>query len=117
VSALRQLTTCVIALALLNVNAARADASCATHDPPATGMPVDVQEHPPGHHDAPAEPEECQTPSQPECCLALAACSISLGAASVQDARSMVDRAGAIAYLTQLPASRSSAPEPPPPRV
>jgi hypothetical protein len=107
---------------MLLLNVERADLVCAKHAGRAPmamhhGLTPDAQRHSTTHH-AGTGADECQTPSQPDCCSALASCSVMIGLFSDDGAASVVGRhALAFAVAVSDPASRNVAPEPPPPRA
>lgn len=113
---IRRLIALLLAFALLHLSVGRVDAACAMHgrDAPATG-------HEGMQHDgaAPADETPCQTPVSPDCCQALASCAPML---SMDDGSDTIT-APAIVHVTiaaavsERPLSRSTAPEPPPPKA
>lgn len=69
-----------------------------------------------GHTSAPSD-EGCERPVVPDCCEALATCSMTLGGDEHRRIE-LVEAAGAPIVTTteRTPASRVAAPDPPPPR-
>ena len=117
----RRLIALALSFSVTLLGAVRADAACATHGertsvaPSAEGAPYD-------HHDALPHPTSddaaCDTPVLPECCRALAACSLTLGSAdadSVNDPQVLHGLMGTA--LDRAPLSRVTTPDPPPPRA
>jgi hypothetical protein len=114
---MRRFAAFAVALTMLHLNTVRADAACATHEDAAAdaGGTHDGMSH---ETDAPAEQAPCDAPAQQDCCLAFAACSVVLSA----EASALVDvsvshPASVVAGISERPASRSTAPEPPPPKA
>ena len=112
---MRRLVALLLALALLHLNVERVDAACATHHPaPAAG-------HEGMHHDgsAPTERTPCDTPVSSDCCQALASCAsvLSLDAGSDTMASPAIVPLTIAAAVSERPLSRSTAPEPPPPKA
>lgn len=111
---IRRLTALLLASAVLHLSVARADADCDmhTHDAPATG-------HEGMHHDAsaPAEDEQCETVAS-DCCLALLSCAPMLRVSEVaMTSDSPLARVAILQAVIELPLSRTTAPEPPPPKA
>lgn len=138
---LRRLSGLVLALLTLHLNVLGADFACATH--PADGhdmsqsgqmqdmsmqdMPVQtVSEHAMHGHEpdgvvavaATEAPPPCELPVQPECCKALASCSVVFSAAAELAANDGVTALEARTPIvtSALPTERA-APEPPPPKA
>ena len=112
---IRRLVAPLLAFAMLHLNVARVDATCAMHDHDAASTSHAGMQHDAG---APAEETACETPASPECCLALASCAPTLGAdeESTSVTAAIVHMTIAAA-VTERPLSRSTAPEPPPPKA
>jgi hypothetical protein len=120
----RRLSGILLAGFMLHLNVERADLACAAHPDHATPAPA-AHAHA-GHHHAVAnaehggvaESESCQTPTQPDCCQALASCSLVLG---IDDAPMSVSatqsHSAVLAGAGSAPSSRLIAPDPPPPKL
>lgn len=101
---------------MLHLSVARVDAACAMHDGAAPESSHDGMQH--GDGGAPAEQAPCDTPSAPECCQALASCASILSVAEGADGVTpLIVHATIAAAASERPFSRSSAPEPPPPKA
>jgi predicted NBD/HSP70 family sugar kinase len=123
---IRQLIGAALAASLLHLNVERADLVCATHHERPEAAPAQPEHPHGGHHNAPhaagdhaaSSAESCETPAQPDCCQALVSCSTLLG---LDDAGSLSAPAEphdvTVAALQNRPASRNTAPEPPPPKA
>ncbi len=116
---LRRLAAFAIALTMLHLNMVRADGACAAHAGHSAASENSLS-HEGMSHEAGMQTDQapCETPSQPDCCQALASCAPVLA----MDARSEVaagvaQHVAMIAAFNQQPASRSTAPEPPPPKA
>ncbi len=85
---------------------------------------------PAAHHDTAApsdhhahsgqgiEDEACETPVLPECCQALATCSITLGGhGSLRAEQGHLLHMSVVAALERAPLSRVATPDPPPPKL
>ena len=112
---IRRTVALLLALAMLHLNVERADAACAKHqDAPAA-------DHEGMQHgaDAPADQTPCETPASPDCCQALASCAPVLGidAGSTTISSSTIVPMTIVAAVIERPLSRSTAPEPPPPKA
>jgi hypothetical protein len=120
----RRLSGFLLAGFILHLNVERADLACAAHADHVTPAPA-AHVHG-GHHRAVAnaghggvtESESCQTPAQPDCCQALASCSLVLG---IDDAPQRVSSREShfviLAGIQTAPLSRLIAPDPPPPKL
>ena len=119
----RRLVALTLSLSLLVLSAVRADAACARHGEHATSATSahDASaegEHHSGHAPAATKNDACNTPVVPDCCQALAACSMTLGgteAPCVNDAHIAHNSVGVTP--DRAPMSRVTPPEPPPPRL
>lgn len=118
----RRLIALVLAASLLHLSSARADAACLDHGttPGATSD---------GHHEVAAggdhhahssqaiADESCETPVLPECCQALATCSITLGGqSSLRGDLGHLLHLSVVAALERAPVSLVATPDPPPPK-
>ena len=115
----------MLAVPLLQLNVLRADLACSSHDRADHSAQVESANHASEahalhgageHSGAPAD--DGDTPGQPQCCQALASCSIVLGLdddASFE--RCGRTHAGVASVLAEMPHSRAAAPDPPPPKV
>ncbi|MEP6831756.1 MAG: hypothetical protein ABJB74_00120 [Gemmatimonas sp.] len=140
----RRLTGVVLTLLTLHLNLLGADTACAKHGP-ANGdvtqhtmvMPVTAASHMHGashevtHHsmhttetaasdvsNMTSEAPPCGLPVQPNCCKALASCSIVFSAGSELDVASIFTAPESIAPSAMTaPPSERAAPEPPPPKA
>src|SRR5688572_6642601 len=101
---------------MLHLDVARADAACAMHGEGAPAASHEGMDH---HAGAPADEAPCDRPDSPQSCQSFASCA---------PAVSVTEEAGttlspAIVHVTITPAvaerplSRSTAPEPPPPKA
>jgi hypothetical protein len=126
---IRGLIAVALGASMLHLNVARADRACATHVHGA-GAHAQQGEHASHgtmrHHASPSHAqhgvtadESCDTPAQADCCEAVVSCSVALGLDdSVRPATGVALHANLIAAAPQrAPASRTTAPEPPPPRA
>jgi hypothetical protein len=124
---MRRLSGVLLAGFMLHLNVERADLACAAHTDHVTRVtPAPAAHVHDGHHHAMAgaehgaatESESCQTPTQPDCCQALASCSLVLG---MDDApmlvRSSQSHILVLAGVQSAPLSRLAAPDPPPPKL
>ena len=104
----------LLALVMLHLTVARADAVCAMHhEAPATaheGM---------DHGGAPAEKAPCDAPMSAEYCQTLASCApvLSLNEALGAIAAPAIVPTTIALAVVERPLSRSTAPEPPPPKA
>ena len=111
---IRRLAALLLATAVFHLSVARADAACAMpqHDAPAA-------DHEGMDHGAGPTTEEtsCETPLS-ECCQALVSCAPTL---SFSEARLVTDlptvHMTVVSAVIERPLSRSTAPEPPPPKA
>ena len=119
---LRRIAALIVAALMMHLNVAAADAACASHDTmvhqahgaPASsmaGMALDA-----AVHAAPVE-APCTTPTQAECCRALAACSLVFARSSGAFAHVAIARMAAMSAMAIAPPGWLVAPDPPPPRV
>ena len=123
----RRLAAIAIAGALLHVNAARAEAACATHEHTPAAEETRTGQESSGHHGehdvthaAPAtdhDEQSCERPVEQDCCIALMTCSLAFGSAESLSAAFAVSHERAVAGPYHLPLSRVSTPDPPPPKV
>lgn len=114
-----------LAAFMLQLNAVRADVACATHEV-AAAEDAPAQDATPahGHHDAEppsgdaADESDCEMPAQNGCCQAMTSCapSVGLGAETRVAEWSPVHDASGARYSAHA-LTRSTAPEPPPPRL
>ena len=112
----------VIAALVLLANLASPDLVCAEHggDEVPGATPVDAAHHDTGeHHHGPAAPDDgCEEPALPNCCPALMSCSFSLDGAqpptTSEDAGP--DGIPTVRWSGHF-LSRSTTPDPPPPKV
>jgi hypothetical protein len=111
---------------MLHLNFVAVDAACAEHaGVPGAGMGTAHQHasmHERGSSAAGIERivklgDACQTPTQAECCHAMASCSTIGVASAVQTSRSLVAAPTLIASATETMLSRAIAPDPPPPKA
>jgi hypothetical protein len=113
----------LLSAALIHLSAARADAACAQHGErsgPAPRAHAEAAAHGEHHaNSAAATPDEetCDTPMLPECCQALATCSMTLGEGSLSLVQSHPLHTSVIAALDKAPVSVVASPDPPPPRL
>lgn len=109
----RRLIALVIAFAMLHLSVARADAVCEMH-----GHGAPATSHEGMQHDVPAEDASCETPLSPDCCQAVVSCAPVL---DLSESRSVANTAivhmAIAAAVIERPQSRSTAPEPPPPKA
>ena len=113
---------------MLHLNLVRADVTCASH----SGAPTRHASHESAamHHDAAArgdhgvtdhgitEDASCETPVLGDCCPAVSSCAPVIGMLSGSDASAILPWHHTIAPAVQLRLhTRSTAPEPPPPRL
>jgi hypothetical protein len=121
----RHFTALGIAALMLHLNVVRADVACATHQAPA-GQDAPMQHHMGamgGSHagdlsEGIADDADCETPAQKDCCQAVTSCSPALGfGVETQIAGWVPSHGAAGAFFSTRPLSRSTAPEPPPPRL
>jgi hypothetical protein len=118
----RRFIALILSTSLLQLSLARADAVCTEHGtapgaPPAHHESVPIGD--PHVHSAEAmEDEACETPTLPECCQALATCSITLGSqASLRVDETRLLHVRVVAALETAPLSRVATPDPPPPKA
>jgi hypothetical protein len=96
---------------------------CTEHGTAAGATPTAHHETatPNDHHAHSAEAmedEACETPALPECCQALATCSVTLGGQFSQRVdQGYLLHVSVIAALQTAPASRVATPDPPPPKL
>lgn len=118
---LRRFVAFILSLSLLSLTSKRADSACARHGEHASqaagadaksAETVDHSAHAPATQD-----ETCDAPALPDCCQALASCSLTIGG---QDPRRLDTAQGGadriVATAESAPASRVASPDPPPPR-
>lgn len=118
----RRLVSLMLAPAMLHLSALQVDAACAQHSQHVetrttiqhvSADPADHYEHSPT-----AGGGTCNTPVVPECCHALATCSVTLSASDGCHLRdSDVTHAGEWLTTPSPPPSRNTSPDPPPPRL
>lgn len=119
----RRFVALALAASMLHLSSVRVDSACATHGEHSTGSAqvhhVDVDSHASESHVPGASTDKsCETPSQPDCCQALASCSVALGFdGAARLAQHGLAHAGVLAALTNVPLSRIATPDPPPPRL
>jgi len=119
---LRRIAGLASAILLMRLNLVPVDTRCAQHDaaPPAAG--VQAHDHTAmsdNAHPSPSQPtESCDRPVVPECCRALAPCSVALdiGTAARDDTLTGRDPER-LALGRDLPNSFRAAPDPPPPKA
>jgi hypothetical protein len=112
---LRRVVIMGLGLAMIRVTLPGSDLVCARHD---SGHAHAVVHSGAGHVPAHQHDPPCETPSQADCCHALASCGVSIAVAEESEMIHpilSVDRQQAWAAV--LPASRTSGPEPPPPKA
>jgi hypothetical protein len=113
---IRPLVALLLAVAMLHLSVARVDAECAMHDVAPAGSDHAGMDH--GEGNAPAEETPCDTPSSPDCCQSLASCAPVLSIAEGADVIApLIVHATISAAVIERPLSRSTAPEPPPPKA
>jgi hypothetical protein len=123
---LRRLVSLLTAAFMLHLNFVAVDAACVEH--PGGGgagmgtahQHASMHEH--GSSSAGVERtvklgDACQTPTQTECCHAMASCSTIGVASAVQTSRSPIAAPTIIACATETMLSRAIAPDPPPPKA
>lgn len=122
----RRIAAIAVAGALIHFNVVRADAACGTHEHSSDAAPSQAHHASATHHEAHShathpkvhEQQACDTPTQPECCLALASCTLAFGWGAESAVGEYVPtREGAVTALTDIPVSLVSTPEPPPPKA
>ena len=116
IMSVRRLAAFGLAAVMVHLSVARADVACAAHGAH-QGNPAAQQDHSDAGDHAPHD-TRCDTPSQQDCCEALASCSVILGPGGdthVAQRADAIDRVISAAVLAPL--SRVAAPDPPPPRV
>ena len=118
----RRFIALVLSASLLHLSSARADDACTEHSAATGATPTHHESVAPGDHLAHSaeaiEEEACETPALPECCQALATCSITLGSQGsprVDEAHRL--HASVVAALETAPLSRVATPDPPPPKA
>lgn len=121
----RRIAALATATLLLRLNFVAVDLTCAQHSAAQPAM----SEHADGQHHGASGPmdggktradasDSCDVPVRSECCQALASCSVTLGSSSLTQADTApLDQAAFLALGVDRPASRSHAPDPPPPKV
>jgi hypothetical protein len=109
---------------MVHLNVVRADVTCATHREHSAAPAGHTAHHASHQHGAiaaaasTAKDASCETPSQPECCQALASCTVNAVATSeVATAQPTPTYSVALARAIVTPASRLVAPDTPPPRA
>jgi hypothetical protein len=118
----RRIVGLSLAAFMLHLNVERADLACAAHAQHASAAAAHTSR---AHHSMPTPGEHarthrdgCETPAQPDCCQALATCSIALGIVADRSAAApMTWHDGVRAVAQRVPLSRVTAPEPPPPKA
>jgi hypothetical protein len=126
---MRRLAGLALAAALLHLNLVRADVACGNHEQAenaghgAHAMDHDGKKsadavHHGGAPDVAPPDESCDTPIQSDCCQALASCSPAFGGDVAPTIRSF-GRVHAVATsaLIEIPRSRVTTPDPPPPKA
>jgi hypothetical protein len=119
----RRFVALALAASMLHLSSVRADSACATHGEHSKGsaqMHHDDADSHSSHSPGPGDSKDksCETPSQPDCCQALASCSVALGFdGGARLAQHELAHAGVLAALTTAPLSRIATPDPPPPRL
>jgi hypothetical protein len=122
---LRRLTALVSSLLMLQLSFAAGDLACATHDSERSSATHQHSDHGASasaamHHasDAVDASKSCRVPARGDCCAALVSCGPSIGIATTittQDIQSIYSRIDL--PISELPASPTAAPEPPPPKA
>lgn len=121
---MRRFTALGLAAFMLHLNVVRADVACAAHGT-SSAQDVPTQHDMAGMHggddsrsDSGAEQADCETPAQRDCCQAVTSCSpvLGFGVETVIAERIPTHDSAGTRYTTH-PLSRSTAPEPPPPRL
>jgi hypothetical protein len=110
---------------MVHLNVVRADVVCATHVEHSAEPAGHTAHHASHQHHATApdassvaNDASCETPSQPDCCQALASCSVSaVAAVEVAIAQANPTHVSAPSRSVLTPASRFVAPDTPPPRA
>lgn len=118
----RRFIALVLSASLLHLSSARADAVCTEHSAATGATPTHHERVAPGDHLGHSadgiEEEACETPALPECCQALATCSITLGSrASLRVDEAHRLHVSVAPALETAPLSRVTTPDPPPPKV
>ena len=119
----RRFIALVLSASLLHLSSARADAACTEHGTapgatPATHHESAASTNHHGHSGDASEDEACKTPALPECCQALATCSVTLGSqASLRVDEIHLLHVSVVAALQRAPVSRVATPDPPPPKL
>lgn len=111
----RHVVGLLVVLAVLHVNVVRADIACGMHDAaPSTGH--EGMQH---GTELPADDGSCDEPAMSDCCQAVLSCAPALepGEASAASRTTRIPHRTIATAVGQRPASRSTAPEPPPPKA
>jgi hypothetical protein len=127
---MRRFAALALVTSLLHLNLVRADIACAgdelEHDTPhgtmdhAThdGHVAAAADHLAGTHEPASSDESCERPVQADCCQALASCSTAIGGATEVAIGSVApENRLAVAALIEIPLSRVTTPDPPPPKA
>ena len=125
---LRRFAAIALAASLLHLNVVRADAACAHHEQgPAAAQQDDRPVLP--HHDMaemPASPSDdhtdhesrCDAPAQADCCQVLASCALAFDASTeVTQSSASPSHENIVGAAIEIPLSRVTTPDPPPPRA
>jgi hypothetical protein len=125
---IRRIAALALAASMMRLSVARADVVCAQHSHAPASRPA-VPSHAMDHgettpapihdarHEAPTQHQACDTPALPDCCQALASCSLSFGGQATVAAFLPTTTDAAVAALIEIPLSRVTTPDPPPPRA
>jgi hypothetical protein len=107
---------------LLHLNLQAADAPCARHSARSVGESASAHPARHAHHagsarDAINTKTPCEIPAQPNCCQALASCSMNALASGARSAP-LPNGASAISQMVrEIPVSPVASPDPPPPKA
>ena len=119
----RRFIALVLSAALLHLSSARANAVCTEHGttsgaPSAAHHETAASNDHSAHSAQAVEDEACETPVLPECCQALATCSITFGGqGSLRAEQGHLLHMSVVAALERAPLSRVATPDPPPPKL
>lgn len=125
---MRRFAAVALAASLLHLNVVRADVACSHHE--ADSAPAQQAGHPVlPHHDVaetttpPSDghtehPTPCDTPTQTDCCQALASCTPGMAiTAEMFVAINGLPHDDSIGAFIEMPLGRVTTPDPPPPRA
>lgn len=114
---IKRLSAVVLAFTMLHLTVALANADCSMHEHDAAAGAHAGMHHDGGH--APAEKTPCDTPVAPKCCQALVSCApiLAIDEGSEVVTTVAIAHAPIAAAVSERPLSRSTAPEPPPPKA